>query len=261
MNQQNLNATSYQSLSIRRRKRAALRHTTIRRIRPCLPTDIHRLAAVHSFWRPSSRSCLASLFAVLVTSLAQAHGSAHGKFYPCPRAGRCAQEDVAADEPALEYAPGVVLVKLKAGAAQSLMQSGLAAAQGTGADAAGVAGLFQSYGVTAAEPLFSPRRFRRRPTRHRRPRSAEGSLSRVYRLHLAAQLDARQIAAALAADANVEYAEPDYIARGIRIPNDPEYGAQWALAKVGAPGAWDLQTGSPDVVIAVIDSGVDTCAS
>ena len=84
---------------------------------------------------------------------------------------------------------------------------------------------------------------------------------RVYRLHLAAQLDARQIAAALGADANVEYAEPDYIARGIRIPNDAEYSAQWAMQKVGAPVAWDLHTGSPDIIIAVIDSGVGYRAS
>ena len=64
--------------------------------------------------------------------------------------------------------------------------------------------------------------------------------------------------AALAADPAVEYAEPDYIARAARTPNDPEYAAQWALPKINAPAAWDVTTGAADVVIAVIDSGVDT---
>ena len=41
------------------------------------------------------------------------------------------------------------------------------------------------------------------------------------------------------------------------IPSDPLYREQWYLPKVHAEGAWDITTGSPDVVIAVIDSGVD----
>src|SRR5437773_540654 len=41
------------------------------------------------------------------------------------------------------------------------------------------------------------------------------------------------------------------------IPNDPLYSRQWGLDDVGAPQAWDLTTGSTQVVVAVIDSGVD----
>ena len=40
-------------------------------------------------------------------------------------------------------------------------------------------------------------------------------------------------------------------------PNDPLYAQQWSLPKVNAPQAWDVASGSPDVVVAVIDSGVD----
>lgn len=39
-------------------------------------------------------------------------------------------------------------------------------------------------------------------------------------------------------------------------PNDPFYDRQWALAKIEAEGAWKVSTGS-DVIVAVIDSGVD----
>ncbi len=41
------------------------------------------------------------------------------------------------------------------------------------------------------------------------------------------------------------------------IPSDPLYREQWYLPKVHAESAWDISTGSPDVVIAIIDSGVD----
>jgi len=40
-------------------------------------------------------------------------------------------------------------------------------------------------------------------------------------------------------------------------PNDTSYGSQWGLPKIAAPAAWDTTTGSSDVVIADIDTGVD----
>lgn len=40
-------------------------------------------------------------------------------------------------------------------------------------------------------------------------------------------------------------------------PNDPLYDRQWALERVGAPCAWGRTTGSEDVIVAVVDSGVD----
>ena len=39
-------------------------------------------------------------------------------------------------------------------------------------------------------------------------------------------------------------------------PNDPLFDQQWALAKIGAAGAWKVSTGN-NVTIAVIDSGID----
>ena len=39
-------------------------------------------------------------------------------------------------------------------------------------------------------------------------------------------------------------------------PNDPYYGRQWYLAKIKADNAWDKISASPDIVIAVIDSGI-----
>jgi len=40
-------------------------------------------------------------------------------------------------------------------------------------------------------------------------------------------------------------------------PNDPNFDKQWALRKVGALCAWDRTTGSAEVIVAIVDSGVD----
>ena len=216
-----------------------------------------------------------SLFALLTAALAQARPAlpvtAAARAASLPQAAPAqiapAQAGMQGDDPLIEYAPDVVLVKLKPGAVQA--QAGALSAQ-TAQSAADVAtaavvGLFQPYGVIAAEPLLAGRQQSgfsisagSADSAALAQGAAGGALQDVYRLHLAPELDARQMAYALAADANVQYAEPDYIARPARVPNDPEYATQWALAQIGAPAAWDVQTGSPDVLIAVIDSGVDT---
>ncbi len=42
-----------------------------------------------------------------------------------------------------------------------------------------------------------------------------------------------------------------------RVPNDTQYGGQWHLPLIGAPTAWDTTYGSPGVLVAVLDDGVD----
>jgi subtilisin family serine protease len=57
----------------------------------------------------------------------------------------------------------------------------------------------------------------------------------------------------------VEYAEPDLILQPIFTPNDPQYGEQWhyyGTWGINAPAAWDLTTGSRNIVVAVIDTGI-----
>lgn len=59
--------------------------------------------------------------------------------------------------------------------------------------------------------------------------------------------------------AGVEYAEPNYIYRPLRVPNDTNYNLQWHYPLINLPQAWDITTGQlsdGDVIVAVIDSGV-----
>jgi subtilisin family serine protease len=53
-----------------------------------------------------------------------------------------------------------------------------------------------------------------------------------------------------------DYVEEDAQGMGLWTPNDPSYGSQWHLAKIAAPAAWDVTTGSNTVIIAVLDSGI-----
>jgi parallel beta-helix repeat protein len=55
----------------------------------------------------------------------------------------------------------------------------------------------------------------------------------------------------------VVYAEPCYISQLSVIPNDPNYPDQWNMDKIQAPDAWDTTTGSPGVIVAVVDTGID----
>jgi subtilisin family serine protease len=55
----------------------------------------------------------------------------------------------------------------------------------------------------------------------------------------------------------VEYAEPNFSYRASVIPSDQFYSRQWYLEKIRAPLAWDKVRETPDIVIAVIDSGVE----
>src|SRR5439155_21952162 len=59
------------------------------------------------------------------------------------------------------------------------------------------------------------------------------------------------------ANPNVVYAEPDYILHTTATPNDSLWGQQWDMVKINAPAAWDTQTNASDVIVAVIDTGVD----
>jgi subtilisin family serine protease len=69
-------------------------------------------------------------------------------------------------------------------------------------------------------------------------------------------------------DRRILIVEPNYRVHILAMPDDPCFAEMWALhntgqtggtpdADIDAPEAWDLNIGSTDVVVAVIDSGID----
>jgi subtilisin family serine protease len=55
----------------------------------------------------------------------------------------------------------------------------------------------------------------------------------------------------------VDYVEPDYTLTHAAISDDTYVSKQWAHAKVGTAAAWKVSEGRANVVVAVLDSGVD----
>ncbi|MBN1392625.1 MAG: S8 family serine peptidase, partial [Sedimentisphaerales bacterium] len=118
------------------------------------------------------------------------------------------------------------------------------------------------------------RRLARAPQHTKRP-----SLDRLYKLtiEIPKGQSLEKVAAAYSRDPDVEYAHPNYFLQAFNMPDDSLYPMQWALNNTGqmyppggwsnppgtpgcdinAPEAWDICTGSTDVVVAVIDTGVD----
>ncbi len=81
--------------------------------------------------------------------------------------------------------------------------------------------------------------------------------------------DVLQVAADWVQYPEVSYAEPNFVLTVDQtFPDDPSWPSLWGMhntgqsggtvdADVDAPEAWDLHTGSADVVVAVIDTGID----
>ena len=85
--------------------------------------------------------------------------------------------------------------------------------------------------------------------------------SRVTSKLLSQKIKKKQIEKKLEKDPSVTVA-PQYVRRATAIPNDPFYSSQWyhtnTAAGIHSQTAWSTQTGSKDIVVAVIDSGIDT---
>ncbi|HAR66857.1 MAG TPA: hypothetical protein DCR55_11670, partial [Lentisphaeria bacterium] len=73
---------------------------------------------------------------------------------------------------------------------------------------------------------------------------------------------------ALAGTPGVRYVEPNYILTASAFPNDPRFDELWGLhntgqtggiddADIDGPEIWDQNTGSRDVIVGIIDTGVD----
>ena len=71
---------------------------------------------------------------------------------------------------------------------------------------------------------------------------------------------AEQMVGVYKREPDVEYAELNHYAYALFEPNDPVYSYQWhfndATAGINIEPAWDITTGDPNVIVAVLDTGV-----
>jgi subtilisin family serine protease/subtilisin-like proprotein convertase family protein len=104
-----------------------------------------------------------------------------------------------------------------------------------------------------------------------RPAGAHGGERLATLWKLPPGKDVLEVAAALSGMAGVAYAEPNYLlstAATQVFPNDPKFSSLWGMhntgagggtadADIDAPEAWAVHSGSGNVVVAVIDTGVN----
>src|SRR4029077_6707311 len=80
----------------------------------------------------------------------------------------------------------------------------------------------------------------------------------VYLLH-SRSVNSTSLLQGIKGRSDVAYAEPNFIQREIRQPNDPFFvnGSLYGMTKISAPQAWDLSIGNNTTLIGVIDTGID----
>jgi serine protease len=106
------------------------------------------------------------------------------------------------------------------------------------------------------------------------PVRAGATISDLAQVVFASGVTSAELAERLAQETDVEYAVPDERRRVVGAPNDPLYAAgvsgsgpeagQWYLrapsgdvqSSLDVEAAWALATGSPDIVVAAVDTGV-----
>jgi hypothetical protein len=82
-------------------------------------------------------------------------------------------------------------------------------------------------------------------------------LERLQRVKLPKGLSVKDALDEYRRDPNVLYAEPNYYIEHKAVPSDPDYSQLWGMRTIDAEAAWDVTTGSSDVVVGIIDTGVD----
>lgn len=122
----------------------------------------------------------------------------------------------------VDYVPGRVLVKFRAGLPTQAQTSAVAAALRGTASAVRDGGTWTDFSY----------------------------------VDLPLDTDIPAAAAALAARPEVDFAEPDAIHHLEVTPTDPSYTRQWNMRAMNLERAWDINDGARDVVVAVIDSGL-----
>jgi subtilisin-like proprotein convertase family protein/subtilisin family serine protease len=99
-------------------------------------------------------------------------------------------------------------------------------------------------------------------------RFAQIAKGRLARVDLTGRYKATAAIEQLEKHPAIEYAEYNYIVHVLGTPNDPSFGELWGLNNTGQAGgtanadisavdAWDVTTGNSDVIVGIVDTGID----
>lgn len=183
-------------------------------------------------------------------------------------------ETIIKDANGIEYLANQIIVKIKSVRAKGVENSvdkprrviGLAEAPSS------VRSLMAKWNVTESKALFPqivpPTEKMNLSAAKRAAKQREfEKLGNTFVVKFPPGTDVRAAVTDFKSDPEVEYAEPVYVFRLCMIPNDPLFNQQWYLhntgqyyledADIDAPEAWEINQGSANPVIAIIDTGVD----
>ncbi len=161
------------------------------------------------------------------------------------------QEVKAAAVDSNAYVPNEVLVKFKVSASNATVTAGIKAISGQ---------IMTHRGKTISSAEWTG-------VKNVENRSFIGDPS-LFHIKVPSSIGEKKAIEQLLTNPNVEYAERNAIYTAAVLPNDTYFSQQWALnntgqtggtndADIDAPAAWNVFTGSPNITVAVIDSGVD----
>ncbi|MCL2151385.1 MAG: S8 family serine peptidase [Oscillospiraceae bacterium] len=172
-----------------------------------------------------------------------------------PNGGGYTSQGSSSDSDTPSFAPDRVIVKLK----QSDPDARLRFQENSrGRRSCGRFDMSQDLGENVSESrLINPSISARAPSSVFSSTSKQNNMF-VLTLNEPGEENVLKVVERLNRNPRVEYATPDYYLELFEVlPNDPQYIQQWALEKIGAPAAWEITTGSADVVVGIIDTGID----
>lgn len=137
-------------------------------------------------------------------------------------------------------------------AVRSAALSGGSTAESGGASPA-LDALNRELGVQSMSPIFPARSARRKAGKST---PADDWRSEYFLVRFEDEIDVRSAVQRYRARASVRSAQLNYLYTPDLVPNDPGYSSQYAHAITQAEAGWDIETGDPNVVVAVIGTGV-----
>ncbi len=146
----------------------------------------------------------------------------------------------------VEYMPGKLMIKFKSDVSSALYRQGVS---GPSVGIPTIDAKMNKWNVQKIDKAF--------PNKTAPVDASHTDLSRIYEIQFSADRNVVDLAQDFSSDPAVEYAEPVFIRYTQVEPNDPNYSQQFHWDIVKMEEAWDLSQGSSDIVIGIIDTGVD----
>jgi subtilisin family serine protease len=91
-------------------------------------------------------------------------------------------------------------------------------------------------------------------------RLTQANMTKLFRIRVSEGKSREELIEELNRLPEVLYAEANGTTMSLIVPNESfsgRYSEQWALQRIQSEAAWDIYTGSPNSIIAIIDGGVD----